>query len=60
VPTCAWVLYLKGKDCFEDRVGDNINGDLNGPGGGGVDWIRLAHGRGQWRALVDVMRTYRL
>jgi hypothetical protein len=36
-------------------LGDNIKTDLGEIGWGGMDWIGLAMGRGQWRALVNVV-----
>jgi hypothetical protein len=33
----------------------NIRMDLREIGWGGMDWIDLAHGRDQWRALVNMV-----
>jgi hypothetical protein len=40
-PRCRWV--------------DNIKIDLSNIGWDGVDWIDLAQGRDQWRALVNMV-----
>jgi hypothetical protein len=34
---------------------DNIKMDLREIGWGGLDWIDLAEGRDQWRALVNMV-----
>jgi hypothetical protein len=37
------------------KLGGNIKMDLEEIGWGSVDWIGLAQGRDQWRALVNVV-----
>jgi hypothetical protein len=37
------------------RLVDNIKMDLREIGCGGMDWIDLAHGKDQWRALVNAV-----
>jgi hypothetical protein len=34
---------------------DNIKIDLRAIGWGGMNWINLAQGRDQWRALVNIV-----
>jgi hypothetical protein len=36
---------------------DNIRMDLRETGWGGIDWIDLAQGRDQWRALVKTVMS---
>jgi hypothetical protein len=38
---------------------DNIKMDVNETGWGGMDWIQLAQGRDQWRALVNTVMNLR-
>jgi hypothetical protein len=42
------------------RCGDNIKMDLTEIGWDGVDWIELAQGRDQWRALVNTVMNLRV
>jgi hypothetical protein len=42
------------------RWEDNIRMDLREIGWGGMDWIHLAQDRGQWRALVNTVMTFRV
>jgi hypothetical protein len=42
------------------RWEDGIRMDLREIGLGGVDWIRLAQDRGQWRAVVSVVMNLRV
>jgi len=42
------------------RQKDNIRMDLKGIGWDGVNWIRLAQDRDQWRGLVNVVMNLRL
>jgi hypothetical protein len=37
------------------RWEDNIKMDVKEMGWGGMDWIRLAEGRDQWRVLVNTV-----
>jgi hypothetical protein len=39
---------------------DNIKMDLREIGWGGMDWIDLAQGREQWRALVNTVMNIRV
>jgi hypothetical protein len=39
---------------------DNIKIDLSEIGWGGMDWIDLAQGRDQWRALVNTVMNLRV
>jgi hypothetical protein len=39
---------------------DNIKMDLGGEGWGDVDWIRLAHDRNRWKALVNSVLNLRV
>jgi hypothetical protein len=39
---------------------DNIKIELREIGRGGMDWIDLAQGRDQWRALVNTVMNLRL
>jgi hypothetical protein len=39
---------------------DNIKMDLREIGWDGVDWIELAQGRDQWRALVNTVMNLRV
>jgi hypothetical protein len=39
---------------------DNIKMDLKEIGWDGVDWIELAQGRDQWRALVNTVMNLRV
>jgi hypothetical protein len=39
---------------------DNIKMDLGDIGGDGVDWIDMAEGRDQWRALVNTILNLRV
>jgi hypothetical protein len=45
-PRCRWV--------------DNIKMDLREIGWVGMDWIDLAQGRDQWRALVNTVMNFRV
>jgi len=38
----------------------NIKKDLQGLGGGGMDWIYLAQNRDRWRILVNVVMNLRV
>jgi hypothetical protein len=38
---------------------DNIKMDLREIGWGGMDWIDVADGRDQWRALVNTVMNFR-
>jgi hypothetical protein len=42
------------------RWEDNIKMDLREIGWGGMDWIDLAQGRDQWRALVNTVMNLRV
>jgi transposase len=42
------------------RSVDNIKMDLREIGWDGMDWIDLAQGRGQWRALVNTIMKFRV
>jgi hypothetical protein len=42
------------------RWEDNIKMDLRSTGWGGMDWIDLAQGRDQWRALVNTVINLRV
>jgi hypothetical protein len=42
------------------RWEDNIRMDLQEVGGGGMDWIRLAHDRDRWRAIVNAVMNLRV
>jgi len=56
------VEKLEGKTPLEKpsrRWNDNIRMDIRETGYRGVDWIRLAQDRGQWRALVDTAMNLR-
>jgi hypothetical protein len=39
---------------------NNIKMDLREIGWDGMDWIGLAQGRGQWRALVNKVMNFQL
>jgi hypothetical protein len=39
---------------------DNIKMDLREIGWGGMDWIDLAQGRDQWRALMNMVMNLRV
>jgi hypothetical protein len=39
---------------------DNIRMDLREIGWGGMDWIDLAQGKDQWRALVNTLMNLRV
>jgi hypothetical protein len=45
-PRCRWV--------------DNIKMDLQEVGGGHEDWMELAQDRDRWRALVGMVRDFRV
>jgi len=40
------------------RWEDNIKIDLQEVGGGGMDWIEVAHDRDGWWALVNTVRNF--
>ena len=42
------------------RWEDNIKMDLQEVGGGRGDWMELAQDRGRWRALVGIVRDFRV
>jgi hypothetical protein len=42
------------------RWEDNIKMDLQGVGGGGGDWMELAQDKDRWRALVGMVRNFRV
>jgi hypothetical protein len=42
------------------RWEDNIKMDLQEVGGGGMDWIGLAHDRDRWWAIVNVVMNIRV
>jgi hypothetical protein len=42
------------------RWGDNVKMDFSEIGWGGMDWVRLAEDRGEWRALVDTVVNLRV
>ena len=42
------------------RREDNIKMDLQEVGGGRGDWMELAQNRDRWRALVGVVRDFRV
>ena len=42
------------------RWEDNIKMDLREVGGGGGDWMELAHDRDRWRALVGTVNNLRV
>ena len=42
------------------RWEDNIKMDLQEVGGGRGDWMELAQDRDRWRALVDMVRDFRV
>jgi len=42
------------------RWEDNIKMDLQGVGGGDMDWIELAKDRDRWRALVNAVMSLRV
>ena len=39
---------------------DNIKIDLQGVGGGGMDWIKLVQDRNRWQALVNAVMNLRV
>jgi len=43
-----------------ERWEDNIKMDLLECGGGGLDWIELAHDRDRWLALVNAVMNLRV
>jgi hypothetical protein len=53
---------LKGRDPSKDLGvdGDNIRMDLREIGWKGMDWIHLANGRDQWRALVNTIMNLQI
>jgi hypothetical protein len=61
--TGFWLVSPKGRDHWEDLgVGGRITlrWDLREIGIDGVNWIRLAQDRVQWRAFVDVVMNLRV
>jgi hypothetical protein len=42
------------------RWENNIKMDLQEAGGGGGNWMELAHDRDRWRALVGTVRNFRV
>jgi len=42
------------------RWEDNIKMDLKEVGGGCGDWVELAQDRDRWRALVSIVRNFRV
>jgi hypothetical protein len=42
------------------RREDNIKMDIQEVGCRGMDWIKLAQGRGRWRALVNAVKNLRV
>jgi hypothetical protein len=42
------------------RWEDDIKIDLQEVGGGGGDWMELAQDRDRWRALVGMVRNFRI
>jgi hypothetical protein len=42
------------------RREDNIKMDLQEVGGDGGDWMELARDRDRWRALVGMVRNFRV
>jgi len=60
--TKFWSVNLKGRDHWEDRRRweDDIRNNLGEIGWKGVDWMDLAQGSDQWRAVVNMVMTLRL
>jgi hypothetical protein len=49
------------RNAYRILVGkNNIRKDLREIGWGGMDWIDLAQGRDQWRALVNTVMNFRV
>jgi hypothetical protein len=60
--TRIWWESTKERDRSEKsrrRWEDGIRMDLREIGFGGADWIRLAHDRNRWRAVVSVVINLR-
>jgi hypothetical protein len=55
--TCVSMWYAWHK---RRRWQDGIRMDLRETGLGGVEWIRLAQDRGQWRAVVSAVMNLRV
>jgi hypothetical protein len=53
--TRFWWENPKERDRSEDQGEDGIRMDLGEIGLGGVDWIRLAQDRDQWRSVVNAV-----
>ena len=59
----VWVGKPEGNKALgrpRRRWEDNIKMDLQEVGCGGRDWIKLAHDRDRWRALVNVVMNLRV
>jgi hypothetical protein len=61
--TKFWTKNLKGRHYLEDLGADggvNIRMDLRKVGWKGVDWMHLAQGRVQRRALLNTRMNFRV
>jgi hypothetical protein len=54
------VSSIRVNSCMYCRWEDNIKMDLQEVGGGRGDWIELAQDRDRWRALVGMVRDFRV
>jgi hypothetical protein len=48
----SWERQKEG-DHYEDL---DLGGKITALGGGGIDWINLAQGGGQWKAIVNAVK----